>query len=551
MKIMKRAIRSVEKILEAVETAPLSLESFTFSFLALILVRLLVEAGVRGFATEGFAFWFFEFSHTLLFFLFAFLCFLPVARIAGASSWTRAANLLLLGFLIVWTPPILDKMIFGDRTFWSFYELDGVQGLIRRFFTFFGDTPDIGITYGVRIEVALMTTGMTLYSFFRKRKVLHALRTGLLTYLAFFILGTFPSYVAIPVVAVEKGLFGVSELDIARTTLAPTPFLGADPADPRMSLSLRMSIVYAILSLSAAALFLFRTDPKVFRALAGNLRVPQAVWHGGLFLLGAGFAVIFEDASLPSDFFEVAGMILLVIATESAWFASVIVNDFADRAIDRKTNRNRPLPAGTVPEPLYRNIGILAFASSLFFAGIVSMKAMLLLLAYQALAFLYSAPPFRLKRIPVVASLLSAVAGVVVLIAGFSALAPLSDLSPIPPAILVFLGIAYAATLPLKDFKDIEGDRKDGVYTLPVILGTERAKAGIGTALFLCYVVSPVILRELSLVVPALFFGTLSFFSVARAKKDDKTLLSFRSLPAIQIGIIVIYGFIVAAALLR
>lgn len=551
MKIMKRIAESVGKVLEAVETAPLSLASFTFSFLALIFVRLLVESGVNGFPTEPFAYHFFECSHTLLFFLFAFLCFLPVARIAGAATWTRAANLLLFGFLIVWTPPILDKLIFGDRTFWSFYELDGVTGLIGRFFTFFGDTPDIGITYGVRIEVALMTAGLTLYSFFRKRKVLPAMLVGLLTYLVFFVLGTFPSYVAIPIAAVERGLFGVSELDVARITLSPKPFLGADPADPRMSLSLRMSIVYAILSLAGAALFLFRTDPKVFRSLAGNLRVPQAVWHGGLLLLGAGFAIIFGNASFRPDFFEAAGIVLLVIATESAWFASVILNDFADQAIDRKTNRERPLPSKTVSEPLYRDIGVLAFGASLFFAGIVSMKAMLLLLAYQALAFLYSASPFRLKRFPVIASFLSAVAGIVILIAGFSALAPFSDISPVPPVILVFLGIAYAVTLPLKDFKDIEGDRKDGVYTLPVLLGADRAKAAIGTALFLCYAVSPVVLREPALAVPALLFGTLSFLGVARAESKTSGWKSYRTLPAVEMALIFVYGLIVTATLLR
>lgn len=547
----KKAVRLLGSVVEHIEISSFSLGGFALSFTALIIIRILVESGVNAFATDSFAYHFFEFSHTFLFFLFAFLVFLPIARFAGAVSWTRAANLLLFGFLIVWTPPILDKMIFGDGMFWSFYELDGIEGLVSRFFAFFGDTPNIGITYGVRIEVAVIVLGMTLYSLFRSRKISRALQTGLLTYVAFFVLGTFPSYVAIPALAPTKGLLEVSEADVAGFILTPKEFLGADMADPRMSLSIRMSIVYALLSSGAIALFLYRTRKEVFFSLLKNVRFPQAIWHGGLLLLGMGLAVIFTGTSFRPDFFEILGVILLIGAVESAWFASVVVNDFADRAIDRDSNPDRPLPSGTVPDALYREIGALFFAASLFFAGIVSMKAMLLLLAYQAIAFLYSAPPFRLKRVPIVATAISAVAGLTVFLSGFAIISPLSDISPVPPSILVFLSIAYAATLPLKDFKDIAGDRKDRVHTIPVILGPERAKAAIGTALFLCYVASPVVLREPELVVPSILFGSIAFLVTAGAGRTPKGIGSFRVLPAEQMAIIILYGAVTAFLLLR
>ncbi len=551
MKLLKRSEKLIKNILEAIEGAPFSLGAFSLSFLALILVRILVEAGVRGFAAEGFDFWFFEFSHTFLFFLFAFLCFLPVARLAGASDWSRAAHLLLFGFLVVWTPPVLDKLIFGDRLVWSFYELGGVTDLVRDLFSFFGDTPDMGITEGVRIEIVLMTVGLTLYTFFRTRKLSKTVGVAAITYILFFILGTFPSYPAILALAPSQGLLGVSEPGVAGYVLTPKRFLSGEMADPRMSLSIRMSIVYALLSTLGIAVFLWKATKDTFTALLGNARFPQAIWHGGLVLLGMVLAVIFAGAGFRPDLFEWLGILLLIVAVESAWLASVVVNDLADIRIDKRTNAHRPLPAGIVSETLYRTIGALFFAASILFSGIVSREAMLLILAYQAIAFLYSAPPFRLKRVPLIATVLSAAAGVLVLLAGFFTVSPSTDIAPIPPVLLWFLFVAYATTLPLKDFKDMKGDERDGVYTLPVLFGAERAKAVIGTAFFLCYAASPLVLRESSLVFPALLFGTGAFYVLARAEGKGTGWRSFRALPAVEMALVVVYGLMTAILLLQ
>lgn len=538
-------------ILETVETAPWSLGTFTVSFSALITVRILIESGIRGFQTEGFAFHFFEFSHTFLFFLFAFIVFLPVARIAGAASFTRAANLILFGFLVIWTPPIIDKAIFGDQIFWSFYELDGIPGLAYRFFHFFGDTPNIGMTYGARIEVALMTLGLTAYSFFRRRDAFRSLWVALLAYLVFFVLGTFPSYVAIAALAPEHGLLGVTELDVVAFTLTPGSYLGRPMADPRMSLGIRMSIVYALVVSLSIGILLRSASRPLFLALLRNVRWPQILWHGGLFLLGTGLASIYAGADLRLGFFEWLGIATLLVAVVCAWLASVVVNDIADRPIDEMTNPGRPLPTASVTLGGYRVIGILFFAASILFAGIVSMKVMLLLLAYQAVAFLYSSPPFRFKRVPLVATALSAIAGLLVLIAGYSTVAPTADISPLPPELLLFLFTAYMVTIPLKDFKDIEGDRKDGVYTIPVLLGVKRAQIAIGTALFLCYAASPIILRDPSLSLFALLFGSGAFLSTVTAKNIPHGRDSLRALPAIQMTLVMAYGLIVAILLLR
>lgn len=542
--------RFIEKAIGSIETIPLSLSGFALAFLSLILVRLLVEGGTNSFASEPAAYMFHEFTHTFLFFLFALLVFLPVVRLAGAASWTGAANLLLFGFLVIWTPPVIDKLIFGSEPFWSFYELDSLRGMLAQFFTFFDDTPRIGITYGVRAEVAVMTAALGLYAFLRSRKILRSVGIAILAYAVFFVLGTFPSWIAIPVIGAEKGVFAVTELDVAGYMLSPENIFGKSVADPRMSLGAKMSIVYALLSVLAIGIFLFASSKKTFVALLKNSRMPQMIWHGGLLFLGGGLAMIYAGARPDFDFFEILSIILLVVAVESAWLASVVGNDIADRRIDEKTNSMRPLPTGDIRTEPYAETGVLFFFASILFSAIVSWKAMLLILAYQGLAWVYSMPPLRLKRIPVLATMLAATAGLTVLIIGFSVLAPEATVASLPLPLLFFLFIAYAFTLPIKDFKDIEGDRADGVFTIPVLLGAERARIAIGSALFLCYMISPVILHESALIVPAILFGSLSFWSIVRSERAKKSWGTFRTLPGWNMLFITLYGIFVALILL-
>lgn len=547
----KTLSRGIERVLETVEQSPLTLSTFVLAFLGLILVRLFLESGTNAYPTEGLHFMFFEFSHTFLFFLFAFLVFMPIARIAGAASWTRGANLLLFGFLIIWTPPVIDKIIFQGQQFWSFYELDSLRGLLTQFFTFFDDTPNIGITYGVRAEVALMTAALGGYAWFRSRNILKALGVALLTYAAFFILGTFPSYVAIIMLVMEKGFLSVTQFDIVGTMLSPARMFGQDIVDPRMSLGSKLSIVYALLSATGVGLLLYRISKKTFLALLHNSRFPQVMWHAGLVLLGGALAMIFAGVRPDFHFFEVLAIVLLIIAVESAWLASVTANDLADRAIDKVTNPRRPLPTGTIPPRMYAEIGWIFFAVSLFFSAVVSFKAMLFILAYHGLAWVYSMPPLRLKRVPLLATILAALAGMAVLIAGYSLIAPGADILAIPLPILAFLFVAYAVTLPLKDFKDIEGDRADGVYTIPVLLGAERARLAVGAALFLCYAASPIIFRDADLIVPAVLFGSLSFWNINRAERPRRSWGTFRTLAGWNMVFATLYGLLLAAILFR
>ena len=515
------------------------------AFFSLIIVRLFIENILGFFDERSFFYFFFEFTHTFLFFLCAFLLLLPLVRFAGTVDISKATNILLSGFLIILTPPIIDTLIFRGGQFWSFYEFDGALGLIKRFFTLFGDTPNIGITYGVRIEVVIVTIALGLYTFLKSSRLTKALLVSLGTYTLLFILGTLPSWVTLILLTWQKSFLLINQNDVAALFLTPENIFARYLSDFRSVLNVKMSIIYGILALTLIALTFWRTYPTYFKALWNNARLPQLLYHGGLLFLGMALAFFFTETPLRIDFFHMAGAFLLLASVESAWLASVVVNDLFDIRIDQETNSSRPLIQNTLPKELYKILGGLFFITSLILSGIISFSALLALLGYQAIAWIYSAPPFRLKRIPLVATLLAAFAGILILVVGFVTIAPSHDFTLLPLPLLFFLFIAYALALPLKDFKDIAGDTIDRVYTLPVVLGITKAKLLMGSFLFLLYVASPLVLNARVLFLPAMVLGSITFWIIQKSIADEHSWMAYRKLPGNVLVVTLLYGLFI------
>src|SRR6185369_14717126 len=376
--------RFLSRLIEGIENTPLTLATFAASFLTLIVLRLTIENTIAFFEGRTLFFLFFEFTHTLLFFLCSYLILLPLVRFAGETDFKKAANVLLFGFCIILTPPLIDALIFKGAHFWSFYAFDGLLGLFHRFFTFFGDSPELGITYGVRVEIAVVTLALGSYTYAKSKKIGKSLLVSLVTYAMLFILGTFPSWLALGMLFLKKSLLAISGNDVAAIFLSPETILARTLNDFRSVLNFKMSIVYGALATLLSAVLMFREFPGYFWALLKNARMPQLIYHGGLLFLGLMLAAYFGEVSFFFDFFHVVGTLLLLAAVESAWLASVIVNDLYDTRIDTLTNPARPLIEKTISPDLYKTFAALFFLASLLLAGIISFKAMLLLLSYQA-----------------------------------------------------------------------------------------------------------------------------------------------------------------------
>jgi len=220
----------------------------------------------------------------------------------------------------------------------------------------------------------------------------------------------------------------------------------------------------------------------------------------------------------------------------STWFFSVFVNDLSDINIDRITNKQRPLIKKTVSVGEFKNQAVVFFGVSLLSAALISPVVLLIVLSYHFLTFVYSCYPFRLKRFPLVSNGLISLASLNFLIIGFLIFSENQNLSFFPWRIYWFLFAAYFLITPLKDLKDFKGDKKDGVYTLVVLLGKEKTRTLIASVLLSFYFLSVYVLNQQELFLSALVFGVISFYLVVNQKVNEKHLIGW------VLGLCFLYG---------
>ncbi|MHA1356475.1 MAG: UbiA family prenyltransferase [Candidatus Helarchaeota archaeon] len=159
-----------------------------------------------------------------------------------------------------------------------------------------------------------------------------------------------------------------------------------------------------------------------------------------------------------------------------AWLFAVGINDYYDIEIDETTNPERPLITGALTKHDVKWFSIATGGISLGLAIVTDilnaqMGVIILTGIYLLLGILYSKPPVRLKaRMTFSSVVIGIVTSECILLGGV--LVRFINLSILYAGVLGFLVTFLSAA---KDLKDIEGDKVEGIPTLPVIYGPKKA----------------------------------------------------------------------------
>ncbi|MFD1303863.1 chlorophyll synthase ChlG [Methylobacterium marchantiae] len=168
----------------------------------------------------------------------------------------------------------------------------------------------------------------------------------------------------------------------------------------------------------------------------------------------------------------VAGIVLagpLVCATSQA------VNDWYDRHVDAINEPHRPIPSGRMPGRWGFYVALAWTVLSLAVAAALGPWILGAALFGLILAWIYSAPPLRLKRNGWWGN--AAVGLCYEGLPWFTGAAVMAGALPDHRILIVaFLySIGAHGIMTLNDFKSVEGDERMGLRSLPVQLGTDRA----------------------------------------------------------------------------
>jgi 4-hydroxybenzoate polyprenyltransferase len=238
-----------------------------------------------------------------------------------------------------------------------------------------------------------------------------------------------------------------------------------------------------------------------------------------------GITLGYKKAGVISEFFW-PSVVLMVISLVFAIFFSIVTNNLADYEIDKISNPDRPLFKYDFSRENYVIFGKVSLLVSVVSALIINYKAFFCISVFLGGYYIYSMPPIRFKRVTFFSKLVISINSLIIALMGYSFFLKPSDrgyyfLSSFPEKYTYFfLLLTFAANFI--DLKDYEGDKAEGIKTLPVVLGLKKAKILI--AVFFTFPYFYIIKMFPELKLGCFFFIAINSWLLIKKKYDEKKL---------------------------
>ena len=257
-------------------------------------------------------------------------------------------------------------------------------------------------------------------------------------------------------------------------------------------------------------------------------------------MIAVGFfvAIKIEHAQPFGNWIDVMAFVVLFLAYFCAWIFAVGVNDIVDIEIDRVSNQDRPLVTSTVTEEEVHSANIFFLLWSFIGAFLVGYWAVFAMMLFTAAYYIYSAPPLRLKRVPLLATFFIALASLSATAAGFYFASPDQLAIEFPGRLLLLVIIFFTLITNVKDIKDIDGDRAAGIATIPTMFSEGIGKTVVGAIVVIAFLSVPAILASAALFIPSLIAAGVGYYFVIAEPYHERRIFVLYFIYAIVVGII-------------
>ncbi len=461
--------------------------------------------------------------HHILFFFVTLLLYSVIIHFFSSRDIARVLKVMIFGFMVIWISPIMDMILSKGAGFEMAYLFKPTTDLVFDFFTYFGPMTLPGVTIGLRIE-GVFIFGLTfLYVKWATGRIDKAIFATICVYSMTFLLSALPHFLGFDgtntsisiAVLIHNSLMGQNFIDapIGFSTIQRTVNMYFD--------GIMTQTLYLLLVPTTYYLARMWDKQKVY-AIIKNSRPERFLFYFSMILLGMALGFERNSTLLQHiNWLDIANIGTLFTAYYFAWMYAVGVNDIVDVESDSVTNTDRPLVTKeiTIDEQKFSNAIFLFLA--ILGAYIAGQYPYIMVVTCVALSYIYSSPPLQLKRFAIINPFLISLAALTAVFSGFYTIhtSPLLEAFPITWALLIVVVITLLANV--KDIKDYEGDKRAGVFTIPVLFGVEKAKRIIGWMTVFALICVPLISGVSGLWLPSLVFGLISYKRIQKITGTD------------------------------
>ncbi len=486
-----KLISSIKYFIDKIELSKVPITHFFLTFLSIIALRIFLEFFSSKVPTTSLG----DLCHLYLFYISFALTLIILFKLITKKNILKIAKIISVGYFFILIAPIFDLIISlgnGYRMGYLTYEIP--NNLLKIFLTFFGETGKIGVTIGMRIEIAIIIFGCLIYLYIKTGNKIKSLFGAIACYCLFFAYGITPLII--------KYFLSIFDIPFKFTSVLITQF-------------------FLLISFFQIILLSFLFNKQKFFEIVKDLRFLRILYYLILFVLG----IIIAWSKIGEFYLTehiLLSIILIPISFLFACLFSIITNNLADINIDKISNENRPHinPKSIITKEEYTGLAWISLALALIYGAAAGPDTLFMIILFISSYILYSMPPLRLKRVPFFSKLFIGINSFAMMLLGYILLT--NTFLFFPPMIAALALIGFTAVANFIDIKDYEGDKQEGIKTLPVILGLKKAKWIIGTMFFLINLAPYFLVKNITVLLFSICFGLIEFYFVTRNKYNER-----------------------------
>ncbi len=461
--------------------------------------------------------------HYLLFYLGLLLSLVLCLKIFIKIKISDLTKMALFILPITWLAPIIDLIITDGTGCNMSYNFHTSSKLITDFFTFFG-TFDSGITLGIKIEIFIILIGISFLAYKHTKNIFKTILTLFLCYSIFFLWSVIPNitFIINDIFTNEFILSSVNNSYISKNILQTGVEFTQIVRNKEILFNFAMMQIFILINSLLLIIWSFIYNKNHIINILKNSRPQRFLFYFSFFIIGFIIAIKQFNLDINWSWFNITTFITILLGYFCVWLFAIGVNDTTDIFIDKISNKNRPLVKNIFDSDQLKQYNLIFLLFSLIASLAVGIYALFFMIIFIAVSYIYSAPPLRLKKIPVISTFLISIATLSMAMSSFYLISPNKTISAFPLNIIVLIIIVVTITANIKDLKDYEGDRTDNIRTIPTIFGVNKGRKIISIFTALSFLFIPIVLKNYVMLIPAIIMALLTYYLLNKSNFKDK-----------------------------